>query len=196
MTADYREEAVDDENSPYDASQENFVSKNNVYILGPFDRSISQKVIPKLVDLIETERHKKDPKITVYINSYGGAFPELLGILTLLQQAKNYGIKIVTVVIGRAVSCGSLLACFGDERKMYRHALNLAHLGMQLDSVTTNEQIDRTSKKWKWHFKTILDMYHNFTGCPKKKLEVLLKDDCGWLTPDECIQLGFATEII
>ena len=79
---------------------------------------------------------------------------------------------------------------------MYRHALNLAHLGMQLDSVTTNEQIDRTSKKWKWHFKTILDMYHNFTGCPKKKLEVLLKDDCGWLTPDECIQLGFATEII
>lgn len=102
----------------------------------------------------------------------------------------------MTVVIGRAVSCGSLLACYGDERKMYRHALHLAHLGSQADVVATNVQIDRTSKKWKWWFKTILDMYHESTGCPKKKLESILKDDCCWLTPEECLKLGFATEII
>lgn len=191
-----REKAVDEESPAFEASQENFVFKSNVYILGPFDRSISQKVIPKLVDLIEAERHKKEPKITVYVNSYGGVVPELLGLLALLQQAKDYGIKIVTVVLGRAVSCGSLLACYGDERKMYRHALHLAHLGAQVDMVSTNEQVDRTSKKWKWHFKTILEMYHEATGCPKKKLEALLKDDCGWLTPEECLELGFATEII
>lgn len=179
-----------------DVSQENFVVKNNVYILGPFDRSISQKVIPKLVELIESERNKKDPVISIYVNSHGGNVSELLGILSLLQQAKNYGIKIVTVVIGRAVSCGSLLACYGDVRKMYRHALHLAHLGTQIDMVMSNEQADRTSKKWKWHFKTVLEMYHEATGCPKKKLEDLLKDDCGWLTPEECLELGFATEIV
>ena len=176
--------------------QANFVADGNVYILGEFDSSISINVIPKLVDLIAKKKSEKDPSINIFINSYGGEVPVLLNMLCLLQMAKDAGIKIITTVLGRAVSCGSMLAVMGDERNMYRYALHLAHLGMQVDQVSTNEQADRTSKKWKWHFKQIVDHYAACTGCPKKKLEQMLKDDSQWLTPEECLELGFATSII
>ena len=174
----------------------NFVANDAVYILGDFDGSISVNVVPKLVDIINRKKNERDASIQVYINSFGGEVPALYSLLCLLQTAKQYGIRIITIVFGRAVSCGSMLAVMGDERKMYRHAMHLAHLGTQFGEVHTNEQIDRTSKKWKLHFKNILDHYHACTGCPKKKLEQILKDDAGWLTPEECLELGFATEII
>lgn len=184
------------ENQPQIPTQTNFVANGAVYILGDFDSTISMNVIPRLVELIGKKMSEKEPAINIYINSYGGEAKELYGLLCLLQSAKNSGIKIITTILGRACSCGSMLAVMGDERYMYKYAMHLAHLGMQCDAVSTNEQIDRTSRKWKWHFKQVLDHYSVCTGCPKKKLEQILKDDSCWLTPDECIELGFATEII
>lgn len=186
------------ENTPTPPTQTmtNFIANGAIYILGEFDSSISMNVIPRLVDLIHTKASEKDPVINIYINSYGGEVKELFGLLCLLQTAKAMGIKIITTVLGRACSCGSMLAVVGHERYMYKYAMHLAHLGIQSDAVTTNEQIERASKKWKWHFEQILDHYFVCTGCSKKKLEQILKDDSCWLTPEECIKYGFATKII
>lgn len=177
-------------------SEENFVKDGTVYILGPFDDSIARKVIPDLVKLIEFKKSQRDPQIDIYINSFGGYSHQLIALLTLIQQAKKSGIKIVTYNMGVAMSCGSILAIAGDERKMYRYACNLAHLGFIGDGVSTFEQIDRTSKHWKWWFNCIVKLYLENTKCTKKQIEAILKDDNCYMTPEECLKLGICTEII
>lgn len=174
----------------------NFVDEGNVYILGEFNDTISMNVIPKLVTLIAKKSLEKNPQINIFINSYGGEAKALYGLLCLLQDAKDQGIKIVTIVMGRACSCGSMLAVMGDERLMYRHALHLAHLGQDFACVSTNAQVDKVAKKFKFAFKQVLEHYHACTGCPKKTLEKILHDDESWLDPEECLKLGFATHII
>lgn len=177
-------------------SQENFVVGNRIYILGPFDRSISSDVIPAFVELIDGLRDVKDSVIEIYINSHGGYMSELLGLMTLVDLAKGYGIKIVTYNIGVAYSCGSLLSVIGDHRYMYRYAENLPHLGTAYMSPQTLEQLDRGVKHISEHFAKIILIYSQYTKASKKELEKILKDDDYIMNAEECLTKGFCDEII
>ena len=44
---------ADSETETAKKSQENFVVGNRIYILGPFDRSISSEVIPAVIELTD-----------------------------------------------------------------------------------------------------------------------------------------------
>lgn len=177
-------------------SQENFVVGNRVYILGPFDRSISSEVIPALVEVIEALKTEKDSTIEFYINSFGGYSAELLSLLTLIDLAKNNGIKIVTYNLGTAYSCGSMLAVVGDHRYMYRYAHNLPHLGQTFLAPTTVEQLNREAKHAAEWFSIVFDIYSTYTKMPKKKLKQVLEDDDYYMNSQECLENGFCDEII
>lgn len=178
-------------------SKENFVSPDGkVYILGPFDRSISANVIPALNALIEAKTEEKNPVIEVYINSHGGYTSELWGLLTLLNIAKHRGIGIVTFNIGSAYSCGSMLAVYGDHRVMSKYADNLMHLGSGGGIVETFKQLDRHTEHMNKHFKKIIDLYAEHTKIPKKKLEKMLEDDNMFLDAEQCLKMGLCDEII
>jgi len=177
-------------------SNENFVKDGKIYILGRFDESISQRIIPEFVNLIEKKKCLKNPSIEIYINSYGGRAIELLGLLSLLFLAKRNGIKIITYNIGVAASCGSILAIHGDERKMFRYAKNYMHLGSAGGSWETFEQLDRimnTNKKW---FSTITKWYIDNTKMRKSDIIKILKDDYFCLDSEQCLKYGFCDEII
>ena len=174
----------------------NFVDGNNVYILGDFDKTISINVIPKLVDLINSAKFMRDPEIDIYINSYGGFASELLGLMTMIEQAKKAGITINTYNIGCAYSCGSLLSIIGDHRYMYRFADNLPHLGQVFIAPQTVEQLNRgTQHACDW-FSTIYNIYATYTKMPKKELMKVLKDDDYHMNAEECLKNGFCDEII
>lgn len=178
-----------------DKALENFVRGNRVYILGPFDRSISSTVVPDLRDLIDMMETAKEPVIEFYINSHGGYAAELLSLISLIHMAKSVGIKIVTYNLGIAYSCGSLLAVMGDYKYMSRYADNLPHLGQAFICPTTVEQLERGARHVADWFSTIIDIYAQNTKISKKELTKILKDDECHLNAEECLKYGFCDEI-
>lgn len=184
------------ESGAEEVSHENFITDDGrVYILGQFDRSISSNIIPGLIKLIEMKVEERDPKIDIYINSCGGYANELFGLLSILDIAKKSGITIVTYNIGIAYSCGSILAIYGDIRRMSKYADNVAHLGEVGFSFKTNKQIDRQTEHGKKHFGKIIDIYAEHTKVPRAKIEDMLSDDCLHLDAKQCLKLGFCDEI-
>jgi ATP-dependent protease ClpP protease subunit len=140
----------------------------NIYILGDFDSTISQNVVPGLVKRIQEETDKPNGQIWFYINSRGGYCHELYNLLSLIDVAKSIGIKIYTVVMGNAYSCGSILAIHGDHRAIYKYGKHLAHLGQQGDTVTTFKQIERSNKRWLNTLKTLFKCTKIIQKCLKK----------------------------
>lgn len=175
----------------------NYMDKDgNFYILGEFDSSISENVVPHLVKRIQEEEDKTNPSIWFYINSNGGYCHELYNLLTLIDIAKSKGIKIYTVVTGRAYSCGSMLAIHGDHRAIYKYGNHLMHLGSTGEEVHTFKQIERTNDNWKEHFNHIVKMYVDNTKMSEKEVREHLKDDLCWLNAEQCKELGLVDEII
>lgn len=176
----------------------NYVSSTgDVFILGEFDHTISQHVVPALRALIDEKAKERDAFITIYINSNGGYTHELYNLLSLIELAHARGVGIVTVVTGRAYSCGSMLAIHGDHRVMYKYASHIIHLGRQgaLD-ISTEKQIKRETTQMENHFNNIRKLYKEHTKLPAKELEEALTDDSYFLTAEECVKYGLCDEIL
>ena len=175
----------------------NYVDNSgNVYILGDFDESISENVVPNLVKRIKELEDTDDAKIFFYINSHGGVVSELYNLLALIDLAKMRGIKIYTIITGNAFSCGSMLAIHGDHRAIYKYGKHLMHLGEQGNSVQTFTQMERCNKEAKEHFENIVQMYVENTNMTEKQVRDILKDDCYYMNAEECKKLGLVDEII
>ena len=175
----------------------NYVSTTgDVYIMGTFDETISQHVVPAFRQLIEDKSRERDAFITIYINSNGGYVHELYNLLSLIELAHARGIGIVTVVMGRAFSCGSMLAIHGDHRVMYKYARHIIHLGQQGSTVSTEKQIEREHQSMMRHFSNIREMYKKLTKLPAKELEEALTDDSYSLSAEDCLKYGICDEIL
>lgn len=72
------------------------------------------------------EEAKSDPTrpITVYIDSYGGNVDALANMLETLDEVPN---PIITVALGKAMSCGAILLSHGDIRFCGKHARIMIH---------------------------------------------------------------------
>ena len=175
----------------------NYVSTDgDIYIMGEFDSSISQHVVPAFKQLIEQKAKERDAFIQIFINSNGGYAHELYNLLSLIELAHARGIGIVTIVMGRAFSCGSMLAIHGDHRVMYKYARHIIHLGQQGSTVTTEKQIEREHQSMIRHFSNIREMYKKLTKLPAKELEEALTDDSYSLSAEDCLRYGICDEIL
>lgn len=176
----------------------NYVSTDgDVYIMGNFDETISQHVVPAFKQLIENKSKERDAFITIYINSPGGYCHELYNMLSLIDLAHARGVGIVTVVMGRAYSCGSMLAIHGDHRVMYKYATHIVHLGRQgAVDISTEKQIKRETSQMENHFNNIRKLYKEHTKLPSKELEEALTDDSYFLTAEDCLRYGLCDEIL
>jgi ATP-dependent protease ClpP protease subunit len=175
----------------------NYVSTDgDVYIMGEFDSSISQHVVPAFKQLIENKAKERDAFIQIFINSNGGYAHELYNLLSLIELAHARGIGIVTIVMGRAFSCGSMLAIHGDHRVMYKYARHIIHLGQQGSTVSTEKQIEREHQSMMRHFSNIREMYKKLTKLPAKELEEALTDDSYSLSAEDCLRYGICDEIL
>lgn len=182
---------ADIETKVSEKSQENCVKDNRVYILGPFDRSISSGVVPDLVELIEAAKFAKDPVIEIYVNSVGGIAAECMSLISLIDRAKASKIRIETYNLGIAYSCGSILSVMGDVKYMSKYAFNMPHLGQAFLCPTTVEQLDRGISHVSQWFTMLKEIYLRHTKIPKKKLEEIMKDDSYVMNAKECLQYGF-----
>lgn len=128
--------------------------------------------------------------INVHINSYGGEVSEGLAIYNAL---KNHKAKVTTVCDGFACSAASVVFMAGCERVMNPASLLMIHnawtvaegnadeLRKQADDL---EKISDASKP----------AYLSAVNISEEELTELMDKET-WITPDEALDMGFATEI-
>ena len=133
--------------------------------------------------------------ITIRINSYGGAVHELNSILNVMERLEKKGYQINTHCEGKAMSCGALLLCTGSERKVYKYATILIH---KLSSALWGNY-DQMNIGHEEHVrlqnlleKIIVDN----TNIPMELLKEKTFALDWYISPEECLKYGIATEII
>lgn len=130
-------------------------------------------------------------EINVHINSSGGSTTQGLAIYNLLKQHKA---KINIYVDGIAASSASVIAMAGDKIFIPRTALMMVHncwtivMGNAEELRKTADDMDKIAEAYK-------SAYMSKVNITKEKLEELLENET-YLTAEECVEMGFADEIL
>lgn len=128
--------------------------------------------------------------VNVHINSYGGDVSEGLAIHNTL---KNKDIKVVTYCDGFACSAASVVFMAGDERIMNDASLLMIHNPWTWASGNAKEfrkQADDLDKI----AQASVNAYMSRVNISEEKLKELLDDET-WITAQEAVDYGFATQI-
>lgn len=76
--------------------------------------------------VIHKAMQDQNQPITIYIDSYGGYIDSLNSMLETIEQVPN---EIITVCIGKAMSCGAVLLSAGNYRFCGRKSRIMVHQG-------------------------------------------------------------------
>lgn len=129
--------------------------------------------------------------INVYINSYGGEVAEGLAIRSALKRHKA---KVRTYCDGFAASIASVIFSAGDERIMSNASLLFIHNAWSFasgDSAAMNKAAEDLAKITQ----ASIEAYKEVVNLSEEKLKELMDAET-WLSPAECIEMGFATQIV
>ena len=130
-------------------------------------------------------------QINVYINSYGGEVAEGLSIY---NQLKRHKAKVVTVCDGFACSAASVVFMAGDERIMSNASLLMIHNAWTSASGNANE-LRKVAEDLEKITQASINAYMEHINISEEELVELL-DNESWLTPQESVEMGFATSIV
>lgn len=138
----------------------------------------------------ELEALKADT-IHVHINSYGGEVAEGLAIHNVL---KNNKARVITYCDGFACSAASVIFMAGDERYMNSASLLMIHNAWSYASGNANDfrkQADDLDKITQ----ASINAYMARVSITEEELKQLMDDET-WLTAEEALTDGFATNIL
>jgi len=131
--------------------------------------------------------------IKMYIDSYGGAVYQCLGLLGIMESSKT---PIHTIVTGAAMSCGFMILISGHKRFGYAHSTPLYHqvsTGFWGKIQDLEEKIVETRRLQQ----KIEDITLEKTSITKKKLKKILKNKIDWfMTAEEALSLGVIDEVL
>lgn len=139
----------------------------------------------------ELEELGEISELNVHINSYGGETFQGLAIYNLLKQHKA---QINVYVDGIAASSASIIAMAGDKIYIPKTALMMIHncwllaIGNAKELRKTADDMDKIAIAYK-------EAYLSKINITEEKLDKLLDEET-YLTADECIEMGFADEIV
>jgi len=135
----------------------------------------------------------KPKPIHLYIDSYGGAVYQCMGLLGVMGKSET---PIHTIVTGAAMSCGFMILICGHERFGYVHSTPLYHqvstgfYGKVKDMEENLEETKRLQKK-------IEEITVAKTRISEKKLKEVLKNKTDWfMTAAEALSLGVIDKIL
>lgn len=133
-------------------------------------------------------------ELIVDINSPGGEVMAGLGMFNMLRNWASAEDRTVTTrVTGIAASIASVIALAGDKRVMPKNAFAMVHQASGLAWGTAEELRDTADVLDKID-NSLKSVYIDRMGVDEAKAaEIMAKDT--WLTAEECLELGFATEL-
>lgn len=130
-------------------------------------------------------------ELNVHINSLGGSTYQGLTIYNLLKQHKA---QINMYIDGIAASAASIIAMAGDKIYMPKSSMMMIHncwtgiIGNAKELRKTADDMDKIAVAYK-------AAYLSKINIDEEKLDELLEEE-SYLTADECVEMGFADEIL
>ena len=70
----------------------------------------------KFIKLMSQAHNTGQPIVPVVIDSYGGQVYSLMAMIAAIKGAE---LPVATIVVGKAMSCGAVLATFGEEGRRF-----------------------------------------------------------------------------
>ena len=129
--------------------------------------------------------------INVYINSYGGEVAEALAIYSAL---KRHSAAVHTYCDGFACSAATIIFCAGDVRTMGSIALMMIHNCMSYLGYANSEEMRKAAEDNDKINQSSINAYLAVSNLSEEKIREMMDDET-WLTAQEALDYGFATEI-
>lgn len=141
----------------------------------------------------ELAKHENITQINIYINSYGGSVFEGTAIYSQLKRHAAY--KTI-YVDGFACSIASVIAMAGDKVIMPANTMMMIHNVMQ-GAFGNSEQLRKSADNLDVICEGNRQAYIQKSNgrITEEKLIELLKTDT-WLTAKQCLEYGFADELL
>lgn len=132
-----------------------------------------------------------DKPLNVHINSYGGEVKEGLGIYRLL---KDYPGKVTTVCDGFACSAASVVFMAGEKRVMHPTSLLMIHNAWT--SVDGNaDELRKMADDLEKITEPSIEAYVEASHLERDEIKAMMDAET-WITAQEALEYGFATEIV
>lgn len=129
--------------------------------------------------------------INVYINSYGGEVAEALAIYSAL---KRHSASVHTYCDGFACSAATIIFCAGDVRTMGSIALMMIHNCMSYLGYANSNEMRKAAEDNDKINQSSINAYMAVVNISEEEIRTMM-DNASWLTAQECLDYGFATEI-
>lgn len=131
-----------------------------------------------------------DSKLLVRINSYGGEVSEGLAIYNLLKDFKH---DVTTICDGFACSAASIIFMAGTKRIMPKSALLLIHNAWNTASGDANK-LRKFADDLEKITNPSVEIYKSVSNLSQEEIKSMMDVET-WITADEALAYGFATEI-
>jgi ATP-dependent protease ClpP protease subunit len=130
-------------------------------------------------------------QINVNINSYGGEVAEGIAIYNAL---KRHSAKIVTRCDGMACSIASVIFMAGDERIMYAPSMLMIHNASSYVGWGNAAELRKAADDTEMITSMSKAAYMACVSITEEELADLMDAET-WITPEEALDMGFATAI-
>lgn len=141
----------------------------------------------------ELAKHENITQINIYINSYGGSVFEGTAIYS---QLKRHSAFKTVYIDGFACSIASVIAMAGDKVVMPSNTLMMIHNAM-MGVFGNSDELRKAADNLDTIMEGNRQAYLNKANgkIEENKLIEMLKTDT-WLTAKECVEYGFADELL
>lgn len=171
----------------------------DIFLAQQVDQASIKEVVSKIVEINEHDKKIKSylknfydaeykPKpIKIYIDSYGGAVYQCLGLVSIMDASET---PVHTIVTGTAMSAGFIIAVSGHKRFCYEHSTLMYH---QISSAKwdTLKGIEDSMEESKRLQKILESITIKKTKISKKKIREVYDMKHDWyLTSDDAKELG------
>ena len=129
--------------------------------------------------------------INVYINSYGGEVAEAVAIYSAL---KRHSASVHTFCDGFACSAATIIFCAGDARTVGSIALMMVHNCMTYLGYANSAEMRKAAEDNDKINQASIKAYLAVSNLSEEEIRKLMDNET-WLTSEECLEYGFATEI-
>lgn len=156
----------------------------------PIEPNVS---LTDVVTQVESQRDELE-QLDVYIKSVGGSVEVGDAIFDYLDSVKRSGIVVNTHAENECMSIATKIFGVGDERIIYRGCDFMIHNPWLAGVSGDADEFQEVSKDLRKLENRLIKEYSNITGSSPDALRGLMKKDT-FLSPEQAIDLGFATDI-
>lgn len=129
--------------------------------------------------------------LNIYINSPGGSVFEGQAIYSMLKRHKA---RKKVFVDGIAASIASVIAMAGDEIFVPHNAMIMIHNALTF-AYGNSQHFRKIADDLEKINMSIIEVYKERTNLEEEKIKELMDNET-WMTGRECVDMGFADEII